>query len=292
MNINKDTIIMGLIGYPLGHSLSPLMQNRVIEKLLLNAVYIPFEVKPGMLETAVDAVRALNIRGVNVTIPYKEAVIPYLDELSDEARACGAVNLIKNEEGCLIGCNTDGKGFLASLREEGVKPEGHVLFIGAGGAARAVAYELSLAGAAHMSFLDLNRERAQELADFVREQAQCSASGEMMNEEEFLKISPKADIIINCSPVGMYPHIDKSPVDSLDSLSSDAVICDLVYNPVQTRLLKIADERGLKTVPGLSMLVNQGALTLEILSGKKAPVSFMKEVVRNYFTEQERLYSD
>ena len=283
--------LLGLFGNPVGHSLSPLMQNSAISLLGLPYVYMPFKIEPEFLQDAVASIRALAMGGVNVTIPFKEAVIPYLDELSADAKACGAVNLIQNQGGHLIGLNTDGEGFIRSLEEEGIAPQGRIVFIGAGGAARALAWVLTRFPIENIDFMDINLSRAQNLAACVREQAGCSSQGIIMNQENFKAVSAKADFIINCSSVGMFPQTDASPVDSFDQAKNSAVVYDLIYTPLQTRLMKMASARDLKTIGGLSMLVHQGALSLEILTGSKAPVAHMKEVVSDYYTQQQRLYT-
>jgi shikimate dehydrogenase len=284
--------LLGLFGNSVGHSLSPLMQNSAISLLGLPYVYLPFKIEPQLLQDAVASIRALSMGGVNVTIPFKEAVIPYLDELSADAGACGAVNLIQNQGGRLIGHNTDGEGFIRSLEEEGITPRGKFVFIGAGGAARALAWVLSRFPIEQIDFLDIDLSRAQNLATYIHGKAGCVSKGLMMNQENFQTVSTAADFIINCSSVGMFPHTDQCPVDSFDLVKNSAVVYDLIYSPMQTRLMKMAAEKGLKTMGGLSMLVHQGALSLEILTGCKAPVAHMKEVVSDYFTRQQRLYTD
>lgn len=284
--VNNQTLLIGIIGNPLGHSLSPRMHNCTLDKMGVNCVYMPFEVVSNRLAQAVEGLRALNIRGVNVTIPHKQAVIPCLDDLSPGARACGAVNLIKNEKGRLTGYNTDGPGFMASLAEAGVNTIGRVLMLGAGGAAHSLAYELTLAGASEIIILDLDRSRAVELAGFVSDLPGGRAAGSVMAEAAFIQLSQEADLIINCTPVGMFPHAEESPVSSLAQVRADTVVYDLIYNPLTTRFLAMAQARKLKTINGLAMLVHQGALTLEILLGIRPPVAYMKEVVLNYYSEQ------
>lgn len=284
MDINAETVVLGLLGNPVGHSLSPLMHNQTFAQMGLNCVYLPFLVPPDNLAGAIDGIRSLNLRGVNVTIPFKEAVIPYLDELSDAAAECGAVNVIKNERGRLIGYNTDGMGFIAALQEEQVEVSGsRVLFIGAGGAARSLAAALKREGASLIQLLDMDYNRAQSLAAFIEGQKNCSVQSAVMNEANFNKMSAQADIIINCSPVGMHPGIDASPVQNLDAVEANTVLCDIIYNPPETRLLNLGAARGLKTINGLSMFVHQGALTLEILLGINPDREYMKKVL------QERL---
>jgi shikimate dehydrogenase len=279
MLVNSQTLLIGIIGNPLGHSLSPRMHNHVLQKMGINCIYMPFEVVAPRLAQAVDGLRALNLRGVNVTIPFKQVVIPYLDDLSPSARACGAVNLIKNENGRLTGYNTDGPGFMASLAEADVSQIHKVLMIGAGGAARSLAYELIMAGVEEIQVLDLVQDKALELAGFAGDLLGGKASGAEMGEELFIQLSSESDLIINCTPVGMFPHTDHSPVSSLDQVRAGAVIYDLIYNPLTTSFLAMAKARNLKTINGLSMLVHQGALTLETLLGIQPSIADMKEVV-------------
>jgi len=280
MEINSETKVLGLLGNPVGHSLSPLMHNMTFARLGLNCVYLPFQVAPEQLLAAVKSIRALNLQGVNVTIPFKEAVIPYLDQLSPIAADCGAVNVIKNENGRLVGYNTDGPGFIAALRDEAVKAEGsRVLFLGAGGAARSLAAALGQEKASHLDFLDTDYEKARSLAELINGFGKCSARAALINEANFRETGARADIIINCSPVGMYPAIDEAPVTSLDALDGRTVLCDIIYNPLQTQLLKMGQAIGLKTINGLAMFVNQGALTLDILLGVNPDREYMKGIL-------------
>jgi len=279
--IDANTQIIGLIGNPLGHSLSPRMHNGTLSRMGINCVYLPFEVQPEQLPGAVLGLRALNIRGVNVTIPYKQEVIPYLDELSSEARACGAVNLIKNADNRLIGYNTDGPGFMASLVESGASQIAKAVLIGAGGAAHSLAFQLIQAGLRDLQIFDLDIDRAKELADFMDSLGGARVRGHRMSEELFVQSSRDADLIVNCTPVGMHPHTDDCPVSTLAQVKPGAVIYDLIYNPLTTCFLSMAQACGLTTINGLDMLVHQGALTLEILLGIKSPIALMKEVVTN-----------
>ncbi len=288
----RHSILLGLFGNPVEHSLSPLMQNSAISSMNLDYIYLPFKIDSQYLADAAAAIRALNMSGVNVTVPFKEKVIPYLDELSPSAQACGAVNLIKNDNGRLIGFNTDGQGFILSLAEEGITPQGRVVIIGAGGAARALGYEISRLEVRHIDFLDIDEAKARDLAATVMVGANGSTAGRAMNDDNFQQCSADADLIVNCTAVGMFPKVDACPVTSLDHCRPDTIICDLVYNPLQTNFLLMAQSRGLKNLGGLSMLVHQGALSLEILTGCTAPVAHMKEVVFDYYKNQSRLHSN
>lgn len=279
MDIDNRTLRMGLIGNPLGHSLSPLMHNKTMARMGMNGIYLPMEVYAPRLGEAVQGLRALNFTGVNVTIPYKQAVIPYLDEMSPIARACGSVNLIQHREGRLIGYNTDGRGFMASLREEGISRLDHALIIGAGGAARAVVYELARTGTSRLDIFDVDLRRALDLAEFIEETTPARAVAHLMNPITFAGLSSNADLIANCTPAGMYPDVGNSPIDTLEGARADAVVYDLIYNPSITRFLGLARARRMRIINGLAMLVHQGALTLQILTGTQPPVAFMKEVM-------------
>lgn len=278
MHINSSAGCLGIIGNPLTHSLSPLIHNSVLALMELNYVYVPFEISREQVPAALEAMRSLNIKGFNVTVPYKEAVIPYLDEISATAAACGAVNVIKNEQGRLYGYNTDGQGFIRALTEEGVTIAGRTLLIGAGGAARAVSYELAQAGMEAMDFLDLDGERAARLAEFIAALFPCRTSSANISEASLEALMGSADLIVNCSPVGMSPETGQSPVKSYAGIRPGTVVYDLIYNPLQTRFLEMAGKAGARTLNGLGMLIHQAALTLEILLGVSPPVEFMKEV--------------
>lgn len=282
MEVNSTTVCLGIFGNPLGHSLSPLMHNAALKKMGLNYVYLPFMISHHEIHKAVEAMRILNIRGVNVTIPFKEQVMKYLDELDESARRCGAVNLIINEDGCLKGYNTDGAGFIKGLEQQGAKPGKKAVIIGAGGAARSITAALINAGAEHLNFLDLDYDKAENLSRISRKNASVVAEANVISDDIFALTAAEADIIINCTPVGMYPGIGNCPVKSLDMLKDEAVVCDVIYNPLETKLLALARDRGLKTVNGLPMFIWQGALSLEMMTGYKPPLEFMAEVVLHH----------
>lgn len=277
MNINPQTRCLGILGHPLGHSLSPLLHNRTLQHLNLNYVYLPFEVDLRNLKDAVASVRVLGMAGVNVTIPFKEAVIPFLDELSPESSICQSVNVIVNRAGKLVGHNTDGAGFMQALSSYPVQ-NGCAVLIGCGGASRAIACQLAGSGWERLVLLDINLRRAESLADFLRGQYNCEFKAMLMGQDRFEVEAGAADLVVNCTPMGMYPHIEGSPVDSLQTLQPGALVCDIIYNPQTTRLLKMAQQAGLATVDGLSMFVNQAALSLELWLGVKPPLEFMKGV--------------
>lgn len=276
---NADTICLGLLGSPVYHSQSPLMHNAVFARLGINAVYLPFQVAPGKLSEAVTGLAALGFKGANVTIPFKEEVVPLLNRLSPEAELYQAVNVVANENGELVGYNTDGPGFLMAVREAGVANIDRCLLLGAGGAARSISLALAGAGAREVTILDVDQEKAAGLARYITDHSSITGCGLLADRHNWEQVSPTADLIVNCTPVGMYPRTEESPVVSLKGVSSSAVVCDIIYNPLETKLLAMARQSGLITVNGLAMFVHQGALTLKILLGIDAPVEFMKDVV-------------
>ncbi len=275
--ISGKTAIYGIFGHPVEHTFSPGMHNSAFKKLGMDACYVPFAVPPGSLEDAVRAVVPLGLRGLNITVPHKELVIAFLDELSEEARLIGAVNTIEIRKGRLIGHNTDGRGFLRSLREHGeLDPKGKkFLFIGSGGAARAVSFSLALAGAAAVVFRDLDARKASLLANDIREKTGVPAI--TIGQETLPEYADDADCLINASPLGLR-RMDPLPIPG-NLIKRRHLICDLVYNPPETALLKIAKKRGAKRLSGLGMLLYQGVIAFEIWTGRKAPVLIMKNAL-------------
>ncbi|MDI6736060.1 MAG: shikimate dehydrogenase [bacterium] len=280
MNINALTKIVGLIGYPIDYTLSPDMHNAAFKELNLNFVYLPFRVKSEDLPLAINGLSALNIVGVNVTIPHKELVMKYLDDLSEEAGMIGAVNTICVQNGKLRGDNTDGKGFVASLREElKVDPAGKKVFIlGAGGAARAIGFSLAKLGVKRMTMTDIEMPKAERLsADIKHHFHGLWLDTVGLNDRKFEENVLDCDILINATPCGM--HQDDPLLINPDWFSSNQVVYDIIYNPGQTHLLKAAKEKGCLTQNGLGMLIHQGALSFELWTGEKAPIEVMRQAI-------------
>lgn len=273
--ISGKTRICGLIGDPVEHSMSPAMHNAAFKKLGLDYAYIAFRVKADELDKALSGMRALNMRGLNVTIPHKVAVMKLLDKLDPMAEKIGAVNTIVNDNGGLTGYNTDAPGFLQPLLEKGIQPEGkNVVIVGAGGGSRGIAFILAEHGA-KLNIINRSLERAEELANQILQATGQKATTLALNEANLRKALEKAAILINATSVGMSPKSDGTPVpDSL--LRRGLVVYDIVYNPVETRLLREAEAAGCETVGGLDMLVWQGALAFEKWTGQKPPVALMK----------------
>lgn len=281
MKITGKTKTVGIFGYPIEHTFSPLMHNAAFSALGLDYCYIPFEVQPEDLKSAVESIRALNIRGVNITVPHKEAVIKYLDELSKEAKLIGAVNTIENKGGKLIGHNTDGRGFIKSLWDDAktrVKGKS-VLLLGAGGAGKGVAVSCALEGASEIAIANRTVKRADELVGYLKRNfKRTKFSAIPLDGHEIAKGIAGADILINATSIGLKWK-GLLPISQKD-LHRDLVIYDLIYNPQITPLLKIAGRAGVKkAVNGLGMLIYQGALAFQIWTGKNPPVDVMKKAV-------------
>jgi len=274
--ITGKTRVCGLIGYPVGHSMSPAMHNAAFRELGLDYVYVTFPVREGELGTAVTGMKALSIQGVNVTVPHKVAVVPLLDELDPLAQKIGAVNTVVNDDGCLRGSNTDAGGFLQPLLERGIDPRGRrVVLLGAGGAARAVSFILAERGA-QLALLNRQPERAIELARVIFRAFHHEVSALELNVTNLENVLGEADILVNATSVGMTPNDGDSPVPA-GLLRRGLVVYDIIYNPVQTRLLREAEAAGALVIGGLDMLVWQGALAFEQWTGREAPRQLMKD---------------
>jgi shikimate dehydrogenase len=269
--ISGRTKITGLFGYPVEHTLSPAMHNAAFKSLGLDYCYVPFLVHPDYLRDAVNAIRALNLCGINVTVPHKEKVIKFLDEINEEAVFIGAVNTIVNTKGSLTGYNTDGRGFIQSLSESGISIEDKdILIVGAGGASRAISYYLSQK-TKKIYLYNRNKDRAEKLVqDMNKIRNNVSSIEDISNIEKF-------HIIINATPLGLKKE-DTLPFDTA-SLRRDQTVCDLIYK--KTRLLEEASKKGCVTLDGKGMLLWQGVFAFELWTGKKPQV----EVMRNALME-------
>ncbi len=289
--ITGRTKIFGIFGHPISHTLSPSMHNAAFHALGLPYCYLPFEVPSDGLGPAVRAVIPLGIRGLNVTLPHKEAVIPFLDAIDEEAQTIGAVNTIEVEKGWekgrekirLIGHNTDGRGFLESLRESGVNPKGlRVILLGAGGAAKGVAIALARASVSEMIIMARTMERGKALVDRLTGAAGIAPAMKVsligMGEEGKLPGDPnRPTLLINTTPLGMKP---RDPLPFPESfLDARWSVADLIYRPSDTPLLLAAKRIGANPIPGLGMLLHQGAIAFEIWTGRKAPLPVMRRAL-------------
>ncbi len=282
VEITGKTKVAGVFGDPVEHSLSPAMHNAAFRRLGMDWVYVPFHVKPEQLGEAVRAVRALGLAGVNVTVPHKVAVMEHLDAVDEEARLIGAVNTVVHRDGRLVGYNTDGRGFLRSLaREAQVDPKGaRVLILGAGGAAQAIACSLALHGAGAITIANRTVSKAEALAARVRERAPARAVPLAPGDPRFEEALAGAEIVVHTTTVGMYPRHQEEPLIPVERLRDGALVCDIVYRPRETALLRAAKARGLRVLTGEGMLAYQGAIAFELFTGRAAPEELMLAVLR------------
>jgi len=285
MDISGKTIVCGLIGDPVEHSMSPAMQNAAFRELNLDYAYVPFRVRGEDIGRAIAGMRALGLRGLNVTIPHKMAVIPFLDGLDALAGKIGAVNTIVNDGGTLTGCNTDAGGFLQPLLERGFNPEGkRIVVVGAGGAARGIAFALVDKGA-RLVMLNRTADRARALAEQLCQHYPQGAEGMELNEHNLAESSANADMIVNTTSVGMGASSNETPIPR-QVLRRGALVYDIVYNPLKTKLISEAESAGCVTISGAEMLAWQGALAFEKWTARKAPIELMKrEVIRHLRNE-------
>ena len=277
--ISPATRLCAVIGNPVGHSLSPALHNAAFDALGLDFVYVAFRVED--LKGAVGGMRALeNFRGLSVTIPHKIEIMGYLDEIDEIDRSIGSINPGINEGGRLIGFGTDGPGALKAIIDAGVGLDGAtVLLLGAGGAARAIAFTLARQpGLKKLVLMDINGTVLDGLASDLGKGTPAAVEGELMGEAGLARRAAEADIIVNCTPVGMHPREDASPLPA-ELLRQGQVVFDIVYTPLETRLLADARARGCTVISGVEMFINQAVLQFERFTGAAAPLEVMRRVV-------------
>jgi shikimate dehydrogenase len=279
--ITGHTQLVGLLGWPVEHSISPPMHNAAFLSLGMDWCYLPFAVRPEALAVALSGARALGLRGLNATVPHKQALLSLVDELTPEARAIGAVNTIRMDNRLqgdrLVGHNTDAAGFMRALRETGFAPEGcRALVLGAGGAARAIGYGLAGAGARIM-LLNRTPERAVSLAADLRAAVpEANVDAAPLTQAEIARVAPEADLVVNTTSVGMWPHTDATPWPEEVPFPERGLLFDLIYNPPETRLMAQARAQGARAENGLTMLVHQGAEAFRLWTGVEPPVDIMQ----------------
>jgi len=280
--VDGRTQLVGLIGWPTTHSLSPAMHNRAFETLGLNWRYVPLRVPPGGASAAVRGLAALGFRGANVTVPHKSSVGRGLHNLTGEAKAMGAVNTVftaRGEEGesRLVGHNTDSSGFMDALVEGGFDPHGETaLVLGAGGVARAAVFALLKAGASRVTVLARRVEQAETLAEHFAEHREALATG-TLGRTALAEAGRSAALIVHATPVGLWPHHEASVWPEDLSIPADALVYDLVYVPRETKLLRHARACGARCLDGVGMLVHQGARAFSLWTGRDAPVAVMRQ---------------
>ena len=276
MNLNGYTRVFAVWGCPVKHSASPAMHNAALKQCGINGVYVPFEVQPEDIAAAIAGVRALGISGVNVTVPHKEAVVPYLDALTPEAERLGAVNTLFWENGLLCGDTTDGRGYIAALQSGGLVPAAGatVVVLGAGGSARSVVSALAAIGC-HVVVANRTLAKAEGLVSLG-----ASAIGGY-DSSVVLEALTQAALVVNTTTLGMSPNIGVMPEIDVARLQPNCVVSDLIYRPDRTELLIQAEARGLRVQNGLEMLLQQGALSFERWLGTIAPVEVMRQAVQD-----------
>ena len=282
MEKNYRAEITGVFGDPVDGNPTGVMEEAAYEACGLNYRYLTLKVTREDFDDAMKSIRALHMKGMNLTMPHKITVLPYLDEISEAAGIIGAVNTIVVRDGKLFGENTDGKGFVQALKNKGVSlQDKKIVILGAGGAAKAIAVECALEGAAQVTIINRTKEKAEELAQVLTEHTKARAIG--LKWEPKQKIPADTDILINATSIGLMPDADAKPDIDYDSISSEMVVSDVVFNPAETLFLKEAAARGAKTVNGLGMLACQGALNFTLWTGVEAPLEIMEETLRKEF---------
>ena len=274
----------GILGYPVGHSLSPQMYTAAFKAAgFVNYNYVMLPIHSAKLYFAVEGIKALDFRGVNVTIPHKSTIMKYLDAIDADAMVIGAVNTVVNDGGILTGYNTDVSGFLAALTEAEFMPEDcHAVVLGAGGAARAIIWGLCKRRAEYITIGARNPVKAEALANDFRPQGNVDAFD--WASDEFKEIMQTADILINTTPLGMFPDVDAMPPVDLKLLPEGALVYDIIYNPAETKLLRTAKEFGYPTLGGLSMLLLQGREAYRLYTGEIPDMNVMTETLQKILT--------
>jgi shikimate dehydrogenase len=281
MVVSGKTRVYGVIGDPIEHTLSPVMHNAAFEALKLDCAFLAFKVKPAEVGNATIGMRGLNIQGLNVTMPHKEAVIKHLDEIDPTARFLNAVNTIQNKNGNLLGFNTDGVGALKALRANQIEPKDKkILLLGAGGAARAIAYSLSKE-VGELVILNRTPKPAEELANLLKQVSNKKITVGVLSSETIETNLADTNVLINATSIGMKPNADQTPIKA-EWLRRNLAVMDIVYNPVETKLVKNAKAAKASVVSGVEMLIYQGAASFEIWTSCKAPVEVMRKAALNH----------
>jgi len=280
-HISGYTQLIGIIANPIRHSISPKMHNAAFEKLGLDYAYLAFEIDSSQLKDTVYGLKAMGARGFNVSMPYKTAIIDYLDELSPAAKLCQAVNTVVNENGKLIGHMTDGSGLIQSLKDAGYDIKGKkVTVVGCGGAGKAIQIQAALDGVAELAIFNRSRDKGLEIVNLINEQTNCQATFYELSDEEVLKEQLlDSYLLINATNIGMADLEGESFIKNLSTLHEKLIVCDIIYNPRKTKLLKQAEEVGCEIINGVGMIIYQGAEAFKLWTGEEMPIDYVKEVL-------------
>ncbi|MGD8305697.1 MAG: shikimate dehydrogenase [Ignavibacteria bacterium] len=271
----KHTKLIGLIGHPIKQSYSPFIHNIASQLKQVDYIYLPFDVVPDNLENAANGIVALGIEGMNITIPHKEKIMSYLDDRSEESAIIGAVNTVINDNGKLVGFNTDVHGILETLNPYKDKISGQrVSVIGAGGGARALIYTLIRHyRPGEINIINRTLQRADSLRNYFEEKLRYNNFHTFeLFPPELVDTLNSSELIVNCNPIGLFPDVDDTPTDLEQSFKKDQIVFDMIYNPGTTKLMQIAGNKGAITIGGLNMLVHQAAKSFELWTGKEIPV--------------------
>ncbi|MGF1524058.1 MAG: shikimate dehydrogenase [Leptolyngbyaceae cyanobacterium] len=281
-DLTGETRVLGIIGHPVEHSLSPPMQNAALQELGIDAVYVPFPVQPDQVETAIAGLWSLGIQGFNVTIPHKQAVMPHLATVTDIGQAVGAVNTVWRTEQGWAGTNTDVTGFVAPLKQQDCDwSRSRVVILGNGGAARAVVAGCTTLGCSDLWVVGRSPEKLQQFVESWQE-SPLKPTLQTCLGEDLDALLAETSLLVNTTPLGMHPHVKASPVTEgqIAVLPEGAIAYDLIYTPSPTQFLKLANQRGLTTFDGTEMLVQQGAAALEIWTQRVPPINTMRRVLK------------
>lgn len=279
---NYRAELTGVFGDPVDDNPTGVVEEAAFAAKNLNYRYLTIKVLPEDLGKAMDSVKIFDMKGINLTMPHKIKVLPYLDELSPAAEIIGAVNTVIQKEGKLFGENTDGKGFVTALKNSGeTLDKKNVTILGAGGAARAIAVECALNGAAHINIINRSIEKGEELASLI--QMKTDSSAKYLNWKNNMEIPSDTDILINATSIGFSPNVTDKPDIDYTTITPEMCVCDVIFNPAETIFLKTAAENGAKTITGLGMLVQQAALNFTLWTGVEAPVDVMEDALKKEF---------
>lgn len=278
-SVSVRTQLCAVIGNPIGHSLSPAIHNAAFDELDLDFVYVAFQVED--VRAVLEGMRAMSVfRGMSITIPHKIEAMKYVDEVAEVDRAIGCINTVSKENGKLFGFSTDGPGALKAMADAGVDlDQKNILILGSGGAARAISFTLAhRVNLASLSILDVNEALLKQLTADLKAGTQAPIQSDLLTSDSLKAAMQAADILIHCTPIGMHPKEDASLVPP-ELFRSGQVVFDIVYTPLETKLLADAKARGLKVIPGIEMFINQAALQFERWTGVNAPLEVMRRVV-------------
>ena len=279
---NYRAELTGVFGDPVDDNPTGVVEEAAFAAKNLNYRYLTIKVLPEDLGKAMDSVKIFDMKGINLTMPHKIKVLPYLDELSPAAEIIGAVNTVIQKEGKLFGENTDGKGFVTALKNSGeTLDKKNVTILGAGGAARAIAVECALNGVAHINIINRSIEKGEELASLI--QMKTDSSAKYLNWKNNMEIPSDTDILINATSIGFSPNVTDKPDIDYTTITPEMCVCDVIFNPAETIFLKSAAENGAKTITGLGMLVQQAALNFTLWTGVEAPVDVMEDALKKEF---------